>query len=145
MTIEISRHTTLLRCLNTLRPRRNGRHFPNGIFKCIFVNENSWISIMISLKFVPKNRIDNRPTLVQIMAWHRPGDKPSSEPMVANLLTHILDLPNSPLGGLRPSFHDQYSYIDFSNILLLCIILLCCKGAGVYYIRPCVILALYYC
>ena len=38
---------------NTLRPRQNGRHFPDDIFKCIFVNENVWIAIEISLKFVP--------------------------------------------------------------------------------------------
>ena len=25
---------------NTLRPRHNGRHFPDDIFKCIFLNEN---------------------------------------------------------------------------------------------------------
>ena len=25
---------------NTLRPRQNGRHFPDDIFKCIFLNEN---------------------------------------------------------------------------------------------------------
>ena len=28
-------------------------------------------------------------TLVQIMAWRRPGDKPLSEPMVVSLLTHV--------------------------------------------------------
>ena len=39
--------------LNTLRPRQNGRHFPDDIFKCIFVNKNTWIFIKISLKFVP--------------------------------------------------------------------------------------------
>ena len=38
---------------NTLRPRQNGRHFPDAIFKWIFLNENIWISINISLKFVP--------------------------------------------------------------------------------------------
>ena len=27
--------------------------------------------------------------LVQIMAWHRPGDKPLSEPMLVSLLTHM--------------------------------------------------------
>ena len=37
--------------INTLRPRQNGRHFPNDIFKCIFLNENVQISIRISLKF----------------------------------------------------------------------------------------------
>ena len=43
---------------------------------CIFFNKNVWISIEISLKFVPKSPINNIPALVQIMAWRRPGDKP---------------------------------------------------------------------
>ena len=59
--------------------------FSNGFF----LNENVWISINISLKFVPKGPINNIPTLVQIMAWRRSGDKPSSEPMMVSLLTHI--------------------------------------------------------
>ena len=32
--------------------------------------------------------IDNIPALVQIMAWRWRGDKPLSEPMMVNLLTH---------------------------------------------------------
>ena len=68
--------------LNTLRPRQNGRHFQDDIFKCIFLNENLWISIQISLKFVPKGPINNIPALVQVMAWHRSGDKPLSDPMM---------------------------------------------------------------
>ena len=74
---------------NTLRPRQNGRHFADDTFKHIFMNENVRISINISLKFVPKVLINNIPALVQIMAWRRPGDKPLSEPMMVNLLTHI--------------------------------------------------------
>ena len=74
---------------NTLRPRQNGRHFPDNIFKCIFLNENVWISIKISLNFVPRGPINNIPALVQIMAGSRPGDKPLSEPMVVCLLMHI--------------------------------------------------------
>ena len=54
--------------LNTLRPRQNGRHFADIIFKCIFLNENVWISIEISLKFIPKGPMHNIPALVQIMA-----------------------------------------------------------------------------
>ena len=78
------------RWVNTLRLRQNGRHFlPDDIFKCIFLNENTWISIKISLKFVPKGPINKIPALVQIMAWRRSGDKPLSEPMMASLLTHI--------------------------------------------------------
>ena len=69
--------------VNTLRLSKNGRQFPDDNFKCIFLNENIWISIKISLMFVPKSPIDNIPALVQIMAWLRPGDKPLSEPMMA--------------------------------------------------------------
>ena len=75
--------------INTLRPRQNGRHFPDDSFKWIFLNENVWISIEVSLKFAPKGPINNIPALVQIMAWRRPGDKPLSEPMMVSLLTHI--------------------------------------------------------
>ena len=54
-----------------LRPRQNGRHFPDDIFKCIFFNENAWISIKISLKFVLKGPVNKIPALVQIKAWRR--------------------------------------------------------------------------
>ena len=64
-------------------------HLADDIFKCIFVNENVWIPIKISLKFVPKGLINNIPALVQIMAWRRAGDKPLSEPMIVKLPTHI--------------------------------------------------------
>ena len=69
---------------NPLRPRQNGRHFADDIFNSIFINENVWIPIKISLKFVPNGliKINNIPALVQIMAWRRPGDKPLSEPMM---------------------------------------------------------------
>ena len=40
-------------CLNTLRPRQNGYHFRGNIFKIIFLIEYVWISLKISLKFVP--------------------------------------------------------------------------------------------
>ena len=75
--------------INTLRPRHNGRHFADDIFNRIFLNENIWIPIKISLKFVPRGSINNIPALVQIMVWRRPGDKPLSEPMMVNLPTHI--------------------------------------------------------
>ena len=82
-------HNTWGKSLNTLRPRPNGRHFADDIFKCIFLNENVCIPIKISMKFVPKGPINNIPALVQIMAWRRPGDKPLSEPMMVSLTTHI--------------------------------------------------------
>ena len=75
--------------VNTLRPRQNGRHFADDIFMCILFNENCCILIKFSLKYVRKGPIDNNPTLVQIMAWRRSGDKPLSEPMMISLSTHI--------------------------------------------------------
>ena len=44
------------------------------IFKCIFLNENDRIQIQISLKLVPKNPVDNKPVLVQVMAWRQIGE-----------------------------------------------------------------------
>ena len=75
--------------INTLRPRQNGRLFADDTFKRIFLNENIRISFKISLRFVPNGLINNIPSLVLIMAWRRPGDKPLSEPMMVWLPTHI--------------------------------------------------------
>ena len=75
--------------LNTLRPRQTYSHFADDILKLFFLNENVWILIEISMKFVPKGPINNISSLVQIMAWRRPGDKPLSEPMMVWSLTHI--------------------------------------------------------
>ena len=36
----------------------------DDIFNCIFLNENDKIPIQISLKYVPRIPIDNKPTLV---------------------------------------------------------------------------------
>ena len=66
-------------------------HFSSDMWdsKCFFfLNENVWVSIKISLKFVPKGPINIIPALVQIMARRRPGRKPLSEPMMGSLLTH---------------------------------------------------------
>ena len=75
--------------IDKLRPRQDSRHFPDDIFKWIFLDENVWISINISLKFILNGSIDNIPALYQTMAWRRSGDKPLSEPMMVSLLTHI--------------------------------------------------------
>ena len=79
----------MISSLNTLRPRQNGRHFADDIFKCISLNENICNSLNVLLNLVPKVRINNIPSLVQIVAWRRSGDKPLSEPMIVTVLTHI--------------------------------------------------------
>ena len=63
--------------------------FSRRHFEMDFFNENAWISIKISLKFVLKGPINNIPALVQIMAWRQSGDKPLSEPMMVSLMMHI--------------------------------------------------------
>ena len=101
--------------LNTLRPRRNARYFAYDIFKCIFLNWNTWIPIKISLKFVPQGPINNILALVQIMAWRRPGDKPLSWPMMVRLPTHIYvtrpQWVNAKL-TFMPMMNTQYWSID---------------------------------
>ena len=100
--------------INTLRPRQNGRHFPDDIFKCIFLFENGWIWIKISLKFVPKVRINNIPALVQIMAGRRIGDKPLSEPMMVNLMTHIYVTWPQWVNSLAPGeFNNGFKSVIF--------------------------------
>ena len=51
----------------------------DDIIKWIFLNENDRIPIQISLKFVPRSPIDNKPALVHVMDWCRTGDKPLPE------------------------------------------------------------------
>ena len=74
---------------NTLGPKQNGRPFPDDIFKCIYLNENVCIVVNISLKFVPRDPINDFPALFQIRPWRRPGDKPLSESMMVSLPAHI--------------------------------------------------------
>ena len=73
--------------VNLSLPRQNGCDFTD-ISKRIFMNEKFCISIQISLKFVPNGATDNKSALVQVMAWHRTGDKPLPEPMM-NQFTDI--------------------------------------------------------
>ena len=43
------------------------------------------ISIQISLKFVSKSAIKNKPVLVHTRAWRQTGDKPLFETMLTQL------------------------------------------------------------
>ena len=98
--------------INTLRLRHNGRHFADDIFKCIFLNENVWIPIKISLKFVPEGPINYIPALVQIMAWRPTGDKPLSETMMVRLLTHICVTRPQWVNGCSPGVIFEVSIVN---------------------------------
>ena len=108
ITDQLSEEYRCNKMLNILRPRKNGRHFPDDIFKCIFLNENVLILNKISLKFVPKGQINNITALVQIMAWRRPYDKPLSEPRMESLVTHIC--------VTRPRWVKHIWYMIFSQV-----------------------------
>ena len=75
--------------INKLTPRQNGRHFADDIFKYIFFNDNLWVSIKMPLNFSCKGTNNTIPSLDQIIAWRRSGDKPLSESMMARFQTHI--------------------------------------------------------
>ena len=54
----------------------------DNIFIYIFLNEIDKVLIQISLKLVPWSPINNKPALVQLMAWRQTGDKPLPDPMM---------------------------------------------------------------
>ena len=68
--------------------------------RVLVLNENVWISIKISLKFVPEGSVNNTPSLVQIIAWRQSGDKPES--MMA-LFTDAYMRPSESM-VLRPEY-----------------------------------------
>ena len=126
-------------CFNTLRPRQHGHHFPDDIFKCIFVNENVWVSIKVSLNIVPAGPINNIPALVQIMAWRRLGDKPLSELMIVLLLTHICVTrpqrvnPRQPTLTLKrlPYDHTKLGQVDITQWYVILISIIHSKGISI--------------
>ena len=92
--------------LNTLRARQNGCHFPDDILKWIFLNENVWISIRISLQLISSGPIHNIPALVQIMACHLFGAKPLFEPMMVGLPHIYMSLSLSELNTTERGWYN---------------------------------------
>ena len=110
---ELGRHC-MCRCqradywFNWLRPRHN-----NQQFVCIFFNENIWISINISQKFIHEGQTNNIQALVQIMAWCRPGDRPLADPMIVSLLTHICVTRPHWVNVRNDRFQASFEFINF--------------------------------
>ena len=93
MHLEISSGKCRPFCLGVNVLTHWGRDKMAAIFQTTFSNAFPWMKVyefrLRFLKFVPKGPINNSPSLVQMMAWRRPGDKPLSKPMIGSLLTHI--------------------------------------------------------
>ena len=119
--------------VNTLRPRWNGQHFADDIFKRVFLSENAWNSLEILLKIVPRGPINNIPASVEIMAWRRPGDKTLSEPMMVSLPTYIgVSRPQwVNVFNIFPSYYlcDDIHFITCMRVLIG----LCLMGTETHY------------
>ena len=82
------------------------------------MNEKFCILIRIALKFIPKGPIDNKPALVQVMAWHGTGNKPLPELMLTqSTCTYIKGIlpkgPYLPCVGMagRALFAGYHRYV----------------------------------
>ena len=97
----------------------------DGISKCIFLNENNRISIQISLKAVSMNAINNKPALVQAMAWRRTCDKPFSEQrMTQSTDAYMRHWANLDITGM-----ERFQPVTF------CVWLIQVKSLDCYFIR----------
>ena len=91
--------------------------YADDIFNCMFLNENDRILIQISLKYVPRSLISNKPALVQVMAWRRSGNKPL---LPGQMQTRFTDAYNVALGGMSESLNSwKHTGVLFSGCLCL--------------------------
>ena len=104
--------------LNSLRPSQHGRRVAYGICKRISMTESVWISIKFLIETCFKGQINNIPSLVQIRAWHRPGEKPLSEPMVVRLPMHIWNTRPQCVKITSPAQGQSYNCSDTSEVTL---------------------------
>ena len=74
---------------------------------------------MVSLKFVPNVPTNNIPSLVQIMAWRRSGDKPLSEPIMVSILTHICVTRPQWVNTLAPGRYVSKSLSVIFKLILM--------------------------
>ena len=102
--------------VNKLRPRRNGRNFPDDIFKCIFLDAKCRYKLRLRVhKVCSSGPVNNIPALVQIMAWHRPGAMPLFELMTVSLLTHMRPSASNELKEL----YRHYTLERSRNVLTM--------------------------
>ena len=77
---------------------------------------------------------NNMPSLVQMMAWRRPGDKPLSEPMMVSLLTHIcVTRPQWVNTGLHQRTVSRLGTIKLWGIQDLSVIISICQVIRFYW------------
>ena len=95
-----SRKTSGTSRVKTMKPRQNGHHFADDIFKCIFLNEYLYNLIQISLKFDPGIQLTiNQNSFGWLLGA---GKKPLSESKLD--LVHYNDVIMSAMAYQSPAY-----------------------------------------
>ena len=83
--------------------------------QCIEIHFLIWKSLYlywISQKFIPMDPVDDKSSLVQVVAWHQTGDKPLPEPMMTQFIdVHASTCLNDLIGilnTLRPRQNGRH-------------------------------------
>ena len=103
------------------------------IFQMHFLNENVWISIIISLNYLPTYSINNIVAVVQIMAWCWPDGKPLSRTIMVSLLTQICVTRSQWVNSLGPS-DAIWRWRSWSKLVQ---VMACCLAAPSHYLNQC--------
>ena len=112
-------------------------------FKCIFLNGNDRIPILISLKFVPWRPISNKLALVQVMAWCRTwtNDYPVNWRIYAALgggeLNAVSFTPITVTFCSVTYIHMLYQKVYHSKSILLKVLIALIKIISYLYITRC--------
>ena len=103
------------------------QHFADDLLKCIFLKENVWIPIKMSLRFVPKGPINKFLSLVQTLTWRRLSHKPLSKWRIYasfglnEVIKHMLSYCQSePKGHISMQFESKcHHFIQYNDFQLL--------------------------
>ena len=116
--IEVTSTDTKLRQNSLTHWGRDKMAAISHVFNCIFLNENIWILIGVSLKFVLKGPMNKKPPLVQIMACRWRGTKPlfeSNESLVYCITwpQWVKAWPNACKTGISTRYWEKGNVIVF--------------------------------
>ena len=105
------------------RPKQGQTKWPQFSwwhFQRDFLEWKYRIFFNISVKFILKGPINNIPALFQVMAWHWPGDKPLSKPMMVGLLMLLcITRPNELSKCLGQNHATTFKVAFFSAIFVI--------------------------
>ena len=89
-----------------------------AIFSIHISNGNCDILMQISLKFVPDGSVDNKRTMVYIMAWHQIGNKPLSKSVMTWFTNAYASLVLDKLTNFPPRWSWLRTYITSKSMFL---------------------------